>query len=284
MFNLNDTCELIDAPRIIVIGDIHGDISRFKNILYDSHIIDYNNNWIAIPHNTIVIQLGDQIDSLNRYNDIKEWEKNTDIDIIYYTNYLDCIARAKGGRLISLIGNHELMNVIGDFNYVSKNSLVNNRENLFKPTGIISQILAKRPLIIKIGKYLFSHSILSLEHILLIKRKNKTIDYINLIWKNYLINNKIKQQDKDILDNIIIGKNGLLWNRNINNKIKTKMLFDMMKIDYMFVGHSANDNIELVDNQIWYCDNGISRSFGTNKYEYLEIIDNNIIIKTIIDN
>ena len=55
-----------DINRIIVIGDIHGDIKRFKSILIDSKIINNNFEWIAEPPNTIIVQLGDQIDSLNR--------------------------------------------------------------------------------------------------------------------------------------------------------------------------------------------------------------------------
>jgi len=41
--------------KLIIIGDIHGDIKRFKGILLDANIINNNIEWIANPLNTIVI-------------------------------------------------------------------------------------------------------------------------------------------------------------------------------------------------------------------------------------
>jgi len=289
MFN-NYINEINDINRIIIIGDVHGDIKRFKSILIDSEIINNNFEWIAEPPNTIIVQLGDQIDSLNRNND-KNWEVLNDYEMIYFTEHLNSIARVKGGYCISLIGNHELMNIIGDFSYVSQSSLNNNLENneekiierkqLFKPQGSLSLILAKRPLIIKIKDLLFCHAKLELSHLEILKKYNKDIFYINYIFKNYLENNKINIEDKEILDNIIIGSQGILWNRNKNNINETKKIFKELNVNYLFVGHTALENITLIDNQIWYCDTGLSRAFGTNKYQYIDINNNIINIKTI---
>jgi len=285
MFINNNLNEINNANRIIIIGDVHGDIKRFKSILIDSEIINNNLEWIADPPNTIIIQLGDQIDSLNR-NTKENWEVLSDYEMIYFTEHLNNIARVKGGYCISLIGNHELMNVIGDFSYVSKMSLGDNnneilRRNLFRPQGSIGLILAKRPLIIKIKDLLFCHAKLELEHLELLRRYNKDIFYINYIWNNYLENNKINIEDKEILDKIIIGSNGILWNRNLNNIVETGKLYKELDITYMFVGHTALDKITLLDNQIWYCDTGLSRSFGTYKYQYIDINKKNINVKTI---
>jgi hypothetical protein len=272
--------ELSSHKRIIVIGDIHGDIRRFKNILIDAKIINNDLEWIANPPETIVLQLGDQIDSLNRLA-TKNWEVLKDYEMIYFTENLNMIARSKGGYCISLIGNHELMNIIGDFSYVSENSSSDLRKNLFKPKGSLALILAKRPLVFKIGDLLFCHAKLDIHHINLLKKYNKDLMYINTIWKNYLENEKINIEDKEIIDNVIIGPGGILWNRNINNKTETTELFKELNIIYMFLGHTSYDKILIKDNQIWYCDTGISRAFGKNEYQYLDIIDLNINIKTI---
>lgn len=277
--------EITDISRVIIIGDIHGDIKRFKNILIDSKIINNNLEWIAEPPETIIIQLGDQIDSLNRTTD-KQWEVLNDYEMIYFTEHLNNIAKAKGGRCISLIGNHELMNIIGDFSYVSKSSLNNDNETrfaLFKPKGSIGLILAKRPLIFKIKDLLFCHAKLDISHLETLKKYNKDIFYINYIWKNYLENNKIQLEDKEILDKIIIGSNGILWNRNNNNSLETAQLFKELKVSYMFLGHTALEQVSLLDNQIWYCDTGISRAFGRDRYQYIEINENVINVRTIIE-
>jgi len=279
MFN-NYINDLNYANRMIVIGDVHGDIKRFKEILINSKVINNNFEWIAEPPETIIVQLGDQIDSLNR-NTNENWEVLNDYEMIYFTEHLNNIARVKGGYCISLIGNHELMNIIGDFSYVSKNSTNDMRKDLFKPQGSLALILAKRPLIIKIKDLLFCHAKLDINHLQILKKYNKDIYYINYIWKNYLENNKINVEDKEILDKIILGSQGILWNRNINNANETAELFKELKVSYMFLGHTALDHILLYDKQIWYCDTGLSRSFGTDKYQYLDIVNNTINVKTI---
>ena len=66
--------------KILIIGDIHGDLKRLKNILINDNIINNNLQWIA--YNTIVIQLGDQIDSLNRNEHINNWEIISDVKLL----------------------------------------------------------------------------------------------------------------------------------------------------------------------------------------------------------
>ena len=46
-----------NTDRIIIIGDVHGDIKRFKDILIKSEIINTNLEWIAEPPNTYIILL-----------------------------------------------------------------------------------------------------------------------------------------------------------------------------------------------------------------------------------
>lgn len=270
----------ININRIVIIGDIHGDIKRFKEILIDSQIINDNFEWIANPPNTIVVQLGDQVDSLNR-NTNENWEVLNDYEMIYFTEHLNNIAKIKGGRCISLIGNHELMNVIGDFSYVSNKSKNDLRNIIFKPKGSLALILANRPLIIKINDLLFCHAKLEMKHYELLKKNNKDLFYINDIWYNYLTYGKVKLEDKEILDQIIIGNQGILWNRNENNQNETAELFKILGVSYMFLGHTPLPKIAFLDNQIIYCDTGISRAFGTKEFQYIDINNNTINVKTI---
>ena len=128
--------------KIVIIGDIHGDIKRLINILLNENILNNNLEWIA--YNIIVIQLGDQIDSLNRINNLKEWEELKDIEVINFTNILSNLAKIKNSLFISLNGNHELMNILGNFSYVSNKSIYNERISNFQKNGIYNIILGFR--------------------------------------------------------------------------------------------------------------------------------------------
>lgn len=269
--------------RIVIIGDIHGDIRRFKDILIDAKIINKNIEWIAEPKNTIVVQMGDQVDSINRDPSLEDWEVLPDVEMIYFTNLLNKIALSKGGRVISLIGNHELMNIIGNFSYVSQNSLNNNykRYELFKPGGTLSAILSQRPLVVKIGKLIFCHAGLTLEHLKILAKYKKDISYINTIWKNFIKNNAILIEDKEIFEKIILDMDGMLWTRDLNNAEDLIALKKQLGCTYMFVGHTVVERVKLINDFIWYTDTGISRSFGNTSYQYIDIFNNELNIKEV---
>jgi len=270
--------------RLVIIGDIHGDIKRFKNILIDAKIINDNIEWIAEPKNTIVIQMGDQIDSLNRTTD-NDWEVIEDIEMINFTNILDKLAIAKGGRLISLIGNHEFMNILGNYTYVSSKSIANNekrRRELFKPGGQISVILSNRPVIVKIGALLFCHAGLKISHLMILYNYNKDIRYINTIWKIFTTSNNIDGvEDSDIFSKIILSDDGILWTRALDNSEEMEIMLKKLNCSYMFVGHNVVDGIKFINNMLWYTDTGISRAFGTSSYQYIDITNMIVNIRTV---
>lgn len=272
------------CDRLVIIGDIHGDIKRLKTILIDAKIITNNIEWIAEPPNTVVVQMGDQVDSLNRDNSIPDWEVIDDVEVIYFTNLLDKFAQSKGGRFISIIGNHEFMNVIGNYSYVSSKSMANNenkRRELFKTGGKLSPILSNRPIVLKIGELLFCHAGLTDNHIMILKKYNKNISYINRIWRNFVLHNNVLKEDKEIFDKILLDYEGILWTRNLGNQDELKKMLDSINCTFMFVGHTVMDGIKFYNEKVWFTDTGISRSFGTDKYQYMEIIGHQIYIKQI---
>ncbi len=95
-----------DAPqRIVAIGDIHGDYDAYQSIIMAAGLADKRGRWKG--GETIFVQTGDIPD---RGPDTKK--------IIEHLQKLQKRAAKKGGAVITLVGNHEAMNMIGDLRYV----------------------------------------------------------------------------------------------------------------------------------------------------------------------
>lgn len=111
------------AGRIIAIGDLHGDYKLTLDVLKLAKVIDNNLNWTG--GDTIVVQVGDQVDRCRPYrykcNDSRATHNDeaSDIKILKLMTDLHNKALPSGGKVISLLGNHELLNVRGRMSYVS---------------------------------------------------------------------------------------------------------------------------------------------------------------------
>jgi hypothetical protein len=139
--------------RIIVIGDIHGDFEvAIKCLILAKCIEDiappqkktvnamdtFFNTLKWIGGDTYIVQLGDQIDRIRPQkwdaNDISHEsayeDEGSTLEIFYLFHYLNELAQKQGGRVLSILGNHEIMNVDGDFRYVSKKEFHCFKEHL----------------------------------------------------------------------------------------------------------------------------------------------------------
>ncbi len=96
----------IDPRRIVAIGDVHGDLEGLTAILQQAGITDAKGRWTA--KNTIVVQTGDITDRGARVR--------AGLDLLIS---LEQQASAAGGRLVVLLGNHEVMNLASDWRDVS---------------------------------------------------------------------------------------------------------------------------------------------------------------------
>jgi hypothetical protein len=94
------------APRIIAVGDLHGDFAAWTQIARASGITDAQGHWTG--GTTTVVQLGDIVD-----------RQPDSLKIIRNLQQLQSEAAKSGGRVIVLTGNHEAMNLLGDFRYVT---------------------------------------------------------------------------------------------------------------------------------------------------------------------
>ena len=91
---------------VIAVGDVHGDFDDFVALLQHIGLIDKQNHW-AGGKNTLV-QVGDLLDRGPKPREV--------MDLL---TALEKEASKDGGRVVSLIGNHEVMNIMGDLRYVT---------------------------------------------------------------------------------------------------------------------------------------------------------------------
>jgi hypothetical protein len=96
------------VDRIIAIGDIHGDFRALLQCLRAARVIDNQRNWIG--GKTVVVQLGDQIDSRCRADFCEVDTKGDELEILYFLDKLHKEAEKVGGAVYGLLGNHEIMN------------------------------------------------------------------------------------------------------------------------------------------------------------------------------
>ena len=94
------------GARIVAIGDVHGAFDQFVEILQAAGVIDAKRQWAG--GTTVLVQTGDIFD---RGPKVREA-----LDLLMR---LEEEARRAGGRVESLLGNHEVMNLLHEFRDVS---------------------------------------------------------------------------------------------------------------------------------------------------------------------
>ncbi|XP_073149897.1 shewanella-like protein phosphatase 1 [Henckelia pumila] len=104
-----DPPTFVSAPgrRIVAVGDLHGDLDKARYALEMAGILSSDGQDLWVGGQTVLVQLGDILD-----------RGGDEIAILSLLRSLDIQAKANGGAVFQVKGNHETMNVEGDFRYV----------------------------------------------------------------------------------------------------------------------------------------------------------------------
>jgi hypothetical protein len=102
----DSVCSIQTTERIVAVGDVHGAFDNFVAILRAAQVIDTRNRWSG--RRTVLVQTGDLVD--------RGPDSRKAIDLL---RQLERDAPRDGGRVVSLLGNHELMRLVSDWRYVS---------------------------------------------------------------------------------------------------------------------------------------------------------------------
>ena len=106
LVSANSPCDIQTTERVVAVGDVHGAFDNFVAILRAAQVIDNRNRWAG--RRTVLVQTGDILD--------RGPDSRKAIDLL---RRLERDAQRAGGRVVSLLGNHEFMRLVSDWRYVS---------------------------------------------------------------------------------------------------------------------------------------------------------------------
>jgi hypothetical protein len=138
----------ITAKRLVAIGDLHGDLGGARAALKAAGAIDDRDQWIG--GDLVIVQTGDILD-----------RGDDESKILALLDALDAQARAKGGAIIELTGNHELMNAARDYRYVTpaaQHDFGGDRGKALDPGGTWAKRFAQHNIVAIVNDTVFSHA------------------------------------------------------------------------------------------------------------------------------
>lgn len=141
---------LTPGARIVALSDIHGQYGLAVRLLRANGIIDARDHWIAGRDHLVVA------------GDVFDRGANV-VETLWLLFQLQQQARAAGGAVHVLLGNHETMALYGSTRYVHPSLLDNARrlgrsfDALYADDTVLGQWLRTRPVLLKLGDTLFVH-------------------------------------------------------------------------------------------------------------------------------
>ncbi len=270
-----------EAPgRLVAIGDVHGDLPATRRALRLAGAIDESDAWIGGL--LTVVQVGDQLD---RGPDERA--------VLDYLADIEEKARAKGGALILLSGNHETMNVAGDLRYVFDHGWAafdefaelpvpegldlsevppeqHGRYLAFHPGGPYALRLAEQDVIAIVGDTLFVHGGVLPELLAY------GIDRVNSETKAWMRGDGERPM-------IMRGSDSPVWSRHFSNNTTAtecallEEVLNHLSLRRMVVAHTVQEGgINAACNErVWRVDVGMSAHYG-GPTEVLEILDDSV--------
>ena len=240
MFGLQDTLRIEPdeypmPARMLVLSDIEGNFEGFKTMLLGAKVIDKNFNWTFGKGH--IVLLGDYFD---RGLNVTE--------CLWLAYKLEREAEAVGGKVHFILGNHEILNLEGQIQYVRKKYLENAKlmgetyGRLFDNNSELGRWLRTKNAVERIGDYVFCHGGISPE----LTTTSLTLHEINTISRQHLGIPLEKIKNMDALT-IFDQKVGIFWYRkaakNMLSAEEVTQILQFAKAKRMVVGHTLQNGI-----------------------------------------
>lgn len=233
--------------RILSLGDLHGDLDQASRILRSLGLIDQGSKWIG--GQDVLIQTGDIAD-----------RGHQELELYKLFFRLQDEAPAYGGEVILLLGNHELMNLQGDFRYAGIATDIPNRSDMYGPDGFLGKQLRRRSqMIAHIGKgygversVVYAHSGIlptvaarlenNSQNLSIEDAERNLANAINKAAHERLSNTTLREIRDDT--SVLFAKSGPLWDRHLASSLDADVCsqlehcLSMFGAVRMIVGHT----------------------------------------------
>lgn len=251
--------------KIVVIGDLRGDSEVLIKSLELANVIK-GDKWIG--KDTFVIQMGNTLSGKSSKSPPlnKDYLRSPDeIKIIKMLNLFDSKAKLHSGRVISLLGKHELLSYYhGDDKHFMKQYIKKkddimykkifncSRNTFWKPGNEGGKILSQRPLYILIDKILFTN--------------------FNITTHEYALMEEIYKNKEDVASWLYSGKCKPDIISNEHNSIMSNLKYQLFKDKYDLIVSSSS--FDTIHEKLINIKSDSSRAFGGSDtpVEILEII------------
>ncbi|HEU5077034.1 MAG TPA: metallophosphoesterase [Polyangiaceae bacterium] len=261
-----------EPERLVAIGDLHGDVSAARAALKLAGAVDDSDTWVGAK--LVVVQTGDQLDRGD--------DERAIVDL--FDSLAEQAARA-GGRVLALNGNHETMNVQGDFRYVTEQGLnfgdvapasphagaaperFRQRAEAFLPGGAYAKSLSRRPVVAVVGSSAFVHGGILPEHV------EYGLDRINREVMTWMAG------ESSQMPPAIAAENALVWTRAYGGPEApdvcqvVRRVLDGLRVRRIVVGHTVQKDgvTSICDGSVWRIDVGLAKYYGDSPISILEI-------------
>jgi len=232
-----------DAPRILTVSDIHGEYEYLVEFLQVAGVIDEDLRWNWGDGHLVVD--GDTFD---------RGDKVTECLWLLYR--LEREAKAEGGRVHFVLGNHELMVMLGDNRYINEkytNGIVRStrikHEDLYGPQMELGRWLRSKHAVIKVNDILFVHGGMPPEAI----ERGLSLDDINGTLRRTADLRSYEIAFSDTVKFLLRG-DGPLWFRGYHGALEGRYpetsreqidaILETYDAKAIVVGHSEHDQVE----------------------------------------
>lgn len=266
-----------EPERLVAIGDLHGDVAAARAALKLAGAVDDRDAWIG--GKLVVVQTGDQLD---RGDDERA--------IVDLFDALAEQATRAGGRVLALNGNHETMNVQGDFRYVTAQGLnfgdvapasphagaaperFRQRAEAFLPGGAYAKSLSRRPVVAVVGASAFVHGGILPEHV------EYGLDRINREVMAWMAGEAVQ------MPAVIAEENALVWTRAYGGPETPEVcqlvrrVLEALRVRRIVVGHTVQKTgvTSICDGSVWRIDVGLAAYYGDSPVSVLEVKGNRV--------